>query len=252
MQRPNPCLRVAAVMVASLGATIGAAKDLGTYSKTYPIVEPSILKLIEQRLHTYKESGKMAQWRQDFKDRVKRHVKRPQPVQGVTRTRDPETFYYQPSFTLKQNVYDRHGHLLYPKGTTINPLDASTWPGHVQGMPTDIHYDKTLMFLNADDPQQMAWARHQLQQASRQDNATARFKIILVQGNVKTTARKLDQRVYFDQYGTLTDQFDLQHVPVLIRQDGKRFKIREYDVSDFSPRSGSDQNVKSQPGGRDA
>jgi len=207
------------------------AIELGKYSQTYPVTERSILELIHERLVAFKENGTLQTWEDDFKQTVKDHTVRPNPVKGLTITLDPEQRFFEPTFTLKSDVYDQNGLILYAKGTTVNPLDQSTWPAKMQKFKFNIKYDYELIFLDADDPKQLNWTKERMTKLTK---GQQRFKIILINGNVVEAAKYLDHRVYFDQKAVLTKKFKLTHIPVSINQDKTHFVIQEYNVTHYS------------------
>ena len=74
-----------------------------------------------------------------------------------------------------------------------------------------------LLFLDGDDPAQIAWAL-------RQDpNA----KLILVKGAPLELMKARQRRFYFDQGGNLTEKFGIRAVPARVRQNGRVLEVSE-------------------------
>lgn len=93
------------------------------------------------------------------------------------------------------------------KGDRINPLE------HVP-------FRETLYFIDGDDKRQIDWMK-------QQKPDTVISKIVLVNGNIKTSGESLDAQVYFDQNGPLSRRFQLDAVParVTVAADGKRLRV---------------------------
>jgi len=129
---------------------------------------------------------------------------------GLTTTSHPKTFYYDPTFVLQRNIRDAEGKILIPKGTTVNPLSK-------------FKLHKVLFFFDADDERQISWA---LKQSKKYDFV----KYILINGNIKEASKKLNSRVYFDQYGIITRKLKIKHIPCIVKQKGDLLEIKEFAV----------------------
>lgn len=201
------------------------AYDCGVYGHVYPIAEQDFLAFIQHRLQTMKADGQLKAAQQDFIKRAKRHVLTPMPVTGLTTTQHPRTFYYDPTFTLKHNIDNANGHLLFAKGLTVNPLKR-------------VPFNEVWLFLNGDDARQVAWARSELNKRAANNQL---IKPILVKGNIKQTLKALKHRVYFDQAGVLTRKFKLRHIPCVVTQAANfghhadQLKIQEINISAWGP-----------------
>lgn len=207
---------------------VSFSKNLGQYGHVYEIVEQNMLDFIHDRLLYLQETGELDKLESEAKARVKASILRPTPVRLIT-TIDPKVFYYTPIYTLPNDVYDDKGHILYHQGTTFNAMDSSTypeplrqyhfvlpkWPGH-------------LIFFNGDDIQQVNWLNKELQQMNAKHQY---YKLIMTGGDLKDTMTAVNTRVYFDQYGKLSDQFGIKHVPSIVTQENTQFKIQEFNVA---------------------
>ena len=189
------------------------AKDLGVWGTTYPIAEEDLREFIYKRLNVLQQNGELEKMKQTFIKNVTEHTLRPTPVSGLTTTDQPKTFFYDPTFILNRNIEDADGNVLFPIGTKVNPLDK-------------VQLHSVLFFLNADDLLQIAWA---IKNAKNYQYV----KYILVQGNIKEAENALNNKVYFDQYGTLVRKFGIQHIPCVVIQEAKKLKIQEYSVKEY-------------------
>ena len=200
------------ILLPALAMASIEAKDLGVWGTLFPIAEQDLRELIYQRLNEMEQNGELAKLNEKFINNVKEHTLRPTPVAGLTTTEDPQTFYYDPTYALPHNIEDHEGRIIAKQGTIINPLDIVTLHG-------------VLFFLNADDAKQIRWA---LAHSKKQDYV----KYILVKGNIREAGKRLNDRIYFDQYGALTQQLGIKHIPCIVRQDGKRLQIQEFALKD--------------------
>ncbi len=191
-----------------LVTNISYGKNLGTYGAVFPIGERDIREFIEMRLKEMERNGEMGKLKERFIKNVKAHVLRPITVAGLTTTDRPRQFYYDPTYVVTENITDDKGRIIVKRGTTINPLDTVSLHG-------------VLFFLDADDGRQVKWA---LQQVKKYDYV----KYVLVRGNIKEAGRLLQDRIYFDQDGYLSNKLGIRHVPSIVKQDGKRLLIEEY------------------------
>ncbi|MEN4931780.1 type-F conjugative transfer system protein TraW [Erwinia billingiae] len=199
--------RLAVVLLTGVLSLPAGAKELGTTGHLFPIAEPDLLTFIGQRLQGMKDSGEMDRLQAEAEARVKAHAVRPAPVAGLTPAKTDRSWRYDPTFTVRETIRDMRGNVIARAGDQVNPLDK-------------IPYSETLYFVDGDNKTQMAWVKQQL--AGQQN-----FKVILVSGNIHDSSIALDEPVYFDQYGTLTTKFGLEHTPVRITRDDSWLKVQE-------------------------
>ena len=203
-----------------------------------------MLDWINARLTVLNENGEMDKMKQQFKEQVKQTVKRPKPVDNISTTTTPRSYLVDPSLTLKQDIKDANGNILFPKGLKINPFDSSTWPnGHI--MPA-IALTKTLVFLDGDDRQQLSWAIA-FQQSFKQKHPNKHIKWVLTRGAPEQVAKILNDRIYFDQGGNITRNLKIEHIPTTAEQSNHHWQITEFDVSLLKPFDGASQPLLSLP-----
>lgn len=176
--------------------------DHGKRGETFPIKEKSLLEVIQQKLRDLDAKGKIPQLQQEFSQKVKARLLRPAPVAGIKNTIMPRRFYYDPTFTLDQDIKGAKDHLLYKKGTKVNPLTKLSW-----GAP--------LIFINGEEEAHVNWA------------LTQEGKIILIKGSPLTLNKSYGKWFYFDQGGALTRKLGITQVPALVRQAGAQLLIEE-------------------------
>jgi len=193
---------------------------MGVAGAIFTIGEVDMLQWIESRLTRFEENGELEIMKKDMTAAVKKKVERPTPVQGLGTTTSPSLFYVDPTLRLGKDIHDGQGKLLFAKGTEVNPFDSSTWPN---GIYPPFEFSKTLVFIDADDERQLAWAK--------QYKPEKPIKWILTNGSPNDVATTLATRIYFDQNGHLTGSLKLKNTPSVVNQVGTQWQIQEVDVS---------------------
>lgn len=185
-------------------------KNLGTYGETFPIHETSLLKVIKAKLQKLFESGKLEKHQDIIAKKAKEQLNRPGPVKGISKTKNPRSFTYDPSITVPYDLKDYEGRVFHRQGTRINPLDT-------------LSFKHPFLFVDGDDEEQVAWAIR-LHQAA---NSLHKPKIILVQGTPIELFKKLNLPIYFDQLGVLIKKLGISQIPAKVSQKEKALVIEE-------------------------
>lgn len=205
-------MRAAMIPIALLALSFAAAgEDVGKIGPTYVIEEPNLLRFIEERLREKEKSGELKRLEGEARARVVDTVRNPTAVAGLTSTVAAHTFYYDPTFTLDQNVLDDNGKVLFPAGTKKNPLEV-------------VSLSKHLLFFDSRDERQVERAAGLLQRYG------GRVKPILVGGSYLDLMKRWKVPVYYDQHGALVKRLGITHVPALVSQEGLRLRIDELEL----------------------
>ncbi len=205
------CRVIHLVVVLALGSGVPAwSRDFGQHGAVFPVIEPDLLAVIEARLRNAEASGKIAAMNRQLAARTTAAVKRPPPVLGMTATSAVRSWTYDPTITVEQDIRDHQGNLIIAAGQRINPLAS-------------VGLRQSLVFLDGDDPAQLAWAL----KSTTQRNA----KLILTSGSPFDAMKAAQRRFFFDQGGKLTAKFGIRHVPAVVEQDGSLLKITEVVVA---------------------
>jgi len=183
-------LSIAWVPIASAGT------DLGVIGQTYEIAEPSMLESIHAKLEAAEANGELAKIEKDMKERFIAYANRPRGV-SLPRTKTQTVRYFDPTVRFAQSIKDHEGNVLWPAGTSVNPLN----------------------YVAMSD--QAAWARTYMKRYPEQ------VRLILTQGPVLKLMETWGVRLYFDQGGKLVERFGIETLPSVISQDGKRLRIDE-------------------------
>ena len=180
------------------------ARDYGQHGTIFPIIERDLLEQIHSRLKAMEASGETARLNQQLKRRTVARVNRPDPVSGLMRADKSRSWSFDPTITLAADIRGAKGELIHPAATRVNPLDS-------------VKLRADLLFLDGDDPAQIAWAL-------KQDTGA---KLILVKGAPLELMKARQRRFYFDQGGKLTGKFGIRAVPARVRQRGRFLEISE-------------------------
>jgi conjugal transfer pilus assembly protein TraW len=186
------------------------AMSLGVVGEVYVVEEENMLTWIESRVKELEQTGEFKAIQAHWVGQVSQHANRPQSL-ALPRAKKSYQHRYYPNIVLQQDVLDAQGHILFPRGLKLNALDSlSTYSPH-------------WMFLNADDHAQLKWAKQQLL-------VTPAAKVILTAGAILDTEKQLQQPIYFDQGGRITQKLGIQHVPALVSRDKHALLIREIAI----------------------
>ena len=197
------------LLVALLPVSSGAgADDLGVVGPTYKITERDALELITSKLKQMEQSGELAQYQEDYKNKVINSIEHPRTLAGFKSTETASTHYYDPSMVTGKDIVDAAGKVIYARGTRVNPLDYVGWNTY-------------LLFVDGRDEKQLAFSKKVVASSDRP------VKVVLVAGEPMALMRKWKSTVYYDQGGKLTRRFAITQVPAIVRQEGKRLRIDE-------------------------
>ena len=180
----------------------GLARILGTFGKTYPIVERDALEEIQDR-------AAQINWKSEL-DRIRPENFRPQGLPELPRAGEDRSFLVDMTYTLEFDIPDGKGGTLYPKGYRFNPLDY-------------LSFNQTLVVFDGDDPLQVAWLRSS-GLLSKNDTV-----LLLSRGSFVDVGKGLNRLVY---YATpqMIDRFHLRATPSVVRRRDKLMEIQEIRV----------------------
>ena len=185
------------------------ARDYGQQGAVWPIAEPDLLTQIHARLTRLEQTGETARLNEELKRRTIARVNRPEPVAGVGPASATRSWRFDPTITVERNIADDKGRVIIAAGTRVNPLDT-------------VPLRSTLVFLDGDDPAQLAWA-------ARRFGAT-RAKLILVRGAPLELMKARQRRFFFDQGGVLVKHFGIRAVPATVEQQGRVLLVTEQPI----------------------
>lgn len=188
-----------------------SAVNLGIQGKVWPIAEVNVLKLLV-------ESATQVNWHHVQQGLIKKAENwgSQLPQWDFPEVRHTKTIWFNPSISLVKPIYgpkqSRNGDyewaLLYPAGTTVNPL-------RYERPPTD------MLFFNGNVPAQVTLAKQALLAFG------ASIYIVETAGNPENLAKSLDVPVYYANKGILA-RFPIRKLPTLM---GVGTGIHQYDIS---------------------
>lgn len=181
------------------------AKNLGVVGEVFAIEEESFLNVIRHKLESKKKDSIF--FNQDLiREKAKKKIDRPTPVRGVKNTQENRSYLYDPAVVIDKDIKSMDGKIIIKAGTRYNPLE---------------HYSiiESLVFIDSDNEKHLNFALSQ--------KNLRKIKIILVSGSRKKAAEVLDQEIYFDQLGLITQKFSIKHVPAIVTQEKQFLRISE-------------------------
>lgn len=198
------------LLVSLLAALVVApvhAQQIGVYGTLYDIQEEDAVHYIKRRLYELDQQGEIKRRQQEALARVRNHILHPAPVPGIETAKERRVFYWDPTYTVPQDITDGHGHVVYPAGYKYNPLQYG-------GL------SKRLLFIDERDPKQVAMVK-------REKKTHPRDEVILTGGSFVDLSKELHEQVFYDQAGFLTKKFGIKHVPAMVEQTGLKMRIEE-------------------------
>ncbi len=207
------------------------AVDLGVWGESSAIAEEDFETHIVKQLEALGEE-KLKAHQEQIKDKIVANIKRPRAVKGVTKASTNTSRFYDPSFTITQDIYDGKNQLLFPSGTTVNPLEKRA-------------FDEIWIFIDGDDQAQVNFAKNYQEDQQKIDSSNSHKdqngkesetkakiktdkitkikKIILLNGAPGN--QKDGSFFFFDQAGAISRKLDINKVPSVVRQALNQLQI---------------------------
>jgi len=180
-----------------------AVVTIGTFGATYQIAEQDNLIEIKKR-------AAQINWDKYFNpDNIESMLSNYRPdLIKLPRAKRNQTYLVDISYTLKMDIPDGKGGILYPKGYTFNPLDY-------------IAFTKTLIVFDGTDPEQIEWAEKYIKSI---------YVIPLItDGSFYDLSAKLQRPVFYATVDII-QRFQIKKVPSIIKQNGKYMEIRQIEI----------------------
>jgi len=181
------------------------AVHLGTFGETFNIIEEDLLEVIQTKLKAIEKNGAIEHHQINIQQRTIEKIKRPDPVVGVVKTKNPRVFLYNPAVRVPRDLIDHNGQVFVKEGTIINPLAIYS-------------LTKPMVFIDGDDQTAINWAIQQ---------NPSNTKIILTSGTPFKLRELYKRAFYFDQNGTLVKKFGITQIPARVSQTGDKLQVEE-------------------------
>ncbi len=189
-----------------LAATASAsARDLGNFGEVFPIAEPDLLALIKGKISAMFADGGMKRLTTEMQGKARGYANRPKGL-DLPRATEDRSFTLDLSIRVDHDLADQNGVVFAAAGTVVNPL---AWSG----------FDKAILFIDGDDPDQVAWAVKQGDELGS--------LIVLTQGAPLDLSKALGRRFWFDQSGILANRFQIAHLPSRVTRADPVMRIDE-------------------------
>ena len=123
-----------------------SAKDFGTYGHAFEIEEKDLLVWLKNKIKTLsEEEAKLMQ--KSVAEHYKEMFQRPSPL-DLTPAKICKVIYLDPRICADQDIKNHEGKVIVKKRSCFNPLEQ-------------IQCLDALLFFDATDEKQLAWARQQ-------------------------------------------------------------------------------------------
>lgn len=182
------------------------ARDYGQHGQVFGIVEPSLLDIIHERLGTMMENGEWDALKTSMQDTTKAYIQRPYPVRGLAHVETYREFTVDLSITVNRDIADHRGVVFAAAGTSVNPLDYST-------------FSKRIVFLDGDDPAQVDYA---LALGNELDTL-----LVITNGAPLELTNTHGRRFYFDQGGHMVEGFNIVALPSVVSRADPFMLVQE-------------------------
>lgn len=182
------------------------ASDIEKLGKTYPIIEKHAIQDIQERLLEKQQNGELERLQSEVQERINQAALNLAEVDFLRNAEKSSVRYFEPSYTLPENIYDHEGKIIAVAGSVVKPLEVAPIPFK-------------MFFFDGREPAQIELAKKLAQQHGEA------FMPILTAGRWDILSAELNQAVYFDQQGRMSTSFQLQEVPSLVSQAGNQLRI---------------------------
>lgn len=175
----------------------GTMKNLGIVGAVYSISEPDLLA----ELRDYVQTPNIEKQLQE-----QAHYQ-PKDMRKLPKAKQDRTFDVDMTYTLTHDLTDGSGHVFYPRGFKVNPLQYVNFVGGV-------------VVIDGSDPKQVEW----FEKSPYYLNELA---ILLVSdGYAPELTSKLQRPVYY-LTDIIAERFRLAAVPSIVVKKGNDMSVRE-------------------------
>jgi len=195
-------------------AGVAVNEDHGVYGETWEIVEPDLLEWIAERLARMEADGRIDAFNEQAAERAEARVRRPPAVRGILHAEESESWLYEPTIIVEEDIVNHEGVAFAHAGQEVNPLDTIT-------------LTRSYVFIDGDDEDQVRFG------LERYRNREGLVSLILVNGEPLDLMERHQRRFFFDQEGVLTNRFGITAVPASIEQEGRLVRVRQYGRAEW-------------------
>jgi conjugal transfer pilus assembly protein TraW len=182
----------------------GEIMDLGTVGRVYPIAEKDCLNEIREKV-------KKLDWekiRDESIEMAKNY--KPENLVKLPKATQDRTFLVDMSYTLGNDIPDKDGKIIYPKGYRFNPLEY-------------IDYPIKLVVIDGSDSCQVAW----FQNSPYAKDYHAR--LLITDGYHVELREKLNRPIYY-AHRLIVERLQLDRLPCIVIQKGVHMEVKEIAI----------------------
>ena len=182
----------------------GEIMDLGTVGRVYPIAEKDCLVEI-------REKAKKLDWNKIKEESIEKAKNyKPENLVKLPNATQDRTFLVDMSYTLENDIPDRDGKILYPKGYRFNPLEY-------------INYPIQLVVIDGSDSDQVAWFQNSPYAKDY------RVRLLITDGYHVELRKKLKRPVYY-AHRLIVERLQLDKLPCIVIQKGVHMEVKEIAI----------------------
>lgn len=182
----------------------GEIMDLGTVGRVYPIAEKDCLNEI-------REKAKKLDWekiRDESIEMAKNY--KPENLVKLPKATQDRTFLVDMSYTLGNDIPDKDGKIIYPKGYRFNPLEY-------------IDYPIKLVVIDGSDSDQVAWFRNSPYAKDYH------VRLLITDGYHIELREKLNRPIYY-AHRLIVERLQLDRLPCIVIQKGVHMEVKEIAI----------------------
>ncbi len=172
--------------------------------KTYPFAEKNAIDEIQNHIEENKE--KLTKKIEAIKSEQKQKSKEWKPEQKkLSSAKRNKIFYPDMTYTLKDDIRDGNGKIIYNKGFKFNPADY-------------VMLHQELIIIDTNNKSEVKWATQYF------DNP--KYMILLADGNAFDFTKKIKRPVYYLSKD-ITNRFQIAATPSIIKQIQNQIQVSE-------------------------
>lgn len=202
-------LSIALTLTISNASSIEVLKN----GSTYEIIEKNIIQLFKEHVEANKESiqKRVQEEREKMQKRIEDYKPKDLTITLPTSTKE-KVFYPDIEYTLKDDIKDSYGKVIYKKGFVFNPLHY-------------ISLNERYIFIDYTDKKQREWIK------SEKINQDITARIVITNGRVFDAIKEFEREVFYAN-DILIDKFKVEAVPSIVEQEQDRIKVKQFKLKD--------------------
>lgn len=190
-----------------------ASTEILKNGTTYQINELNVIQLFKEHVANNKEylQKKLEAERDKLKEKMENYKPKELTINLPTSSKE-KVFYPDPEYTLKDDIKDSEGNIIYKKGFVFNPLHY-------------ISMNDRYVFIDYSNKKQREWVK------SQKLNKDITTRIIITNGRVFDAIKEFEREVFYAN-DILINKFKLEAVPSIVEQEQDRIKVTQIKLKD--------------------